>query len=44
MLGVEVRGLVVLIEHPDHDTEERRDDRHASNLQRRASKVGPTPG
>jgi hypothetical protein len=30
MFSVEVRGLVVLIEHPDHNTEERRDDRHAS--------------
>jgi len=30
MLSVEVRGFVVLVEHPDHDTEERRDDRHAS--------------
>ena len=31
MFGMEVCGLVVLIEHPDHDTEEGRDDRHTSD-------------
>ncbi len=29
-LRVEVRGLMVLVEHADHDTKKRRDDRHAS--------------
>jgi hypothetical protein len=30
MLGVEMCGLVFLVEHPDHDSEKRRDDRHVS--------------
>lgn len=44
MLSMEVGGLVVLVEHADHDAKKRRDDRHALNLQLRAPKVGPTHG
>ena len=35
MLGVEVRGFVLLVEHPNHDSEENGDDRHDPALYRR---------
>jgi hypothetical protein len=33
MLGVEMRGLVLLVIHPDNDAEEGRDDRHVKDSQ-----------
>ena len=35
MLGMEVRGFVLLVEHPNHDSEENGDDRHNPALYRR---------
>jgi hypothetical protein len=32
ILGMKVRHTVLLVEHPDHDPEEGRDDRHRVSL------------
>jgi hypothetical protein len=47
MLGMEVGWPVLLVEHPDHDTEERRDDQHTREVyaaSRHLAPVGLTPG
>jgi hypothetical protein len=41
MLGMEVGWPVLLVEHPDHDTEERRDDRHTREVYAASRHLAP---